>query len=87
MEVMEKNEVATVKKSQNTFAQALGASALVMLFSSSAMAADNITSLGTDASANLSAALTVALAIFAVGIGIVGTFKGYAYLKSGVNKA
>lgn len=74
-------------KKQNTFAQALGATALVMLFSGSAMAADNITSLGTDASANLSAALTVALAIFAVGIGIVGTFKGYAYLKSGVNKA
>lgn len=80
-------KVAVVEKKKNTFAQALGASALVMLFSSSAMAADNITALGTDASANLSAALTVALAIFAVGIGIVGTFKGYAYLKSGVNKA
>lgn len=80
-------KIAVVEKKQNTFAQALGASALVMLFSSSALAADNITSLGTDASANLSAALTVALAIFAVGIGIVGTFKGYAYLKSGVNKA
>lgn len=80
-------KIAVVEKKQNTFAQALGATALVMLFSSSAMAADNITSLGTDASANLSAALTVALAIFAVGIGIVGTFKGYAYLKSGVNKA
>lgn len=80
-------KIAVVEKKQNTFAQALGATALVMLFSGSAMAADNITSLGTDASANLSAALTVALAIFAVGIGIVGTFKGYAYLKSGVNKA
>lgn len=80
-------KLAVVEKKQNTFAQALGATALVMLFSGSAMAADNITSLGTDASANLSAALTVALAIFAVGIGIVGTFKGYAYLKSGVNKA
>lgn len=80
-------EITVVEKKQNTFAQALGATALVMLFSGSAMAADNITSLGTDASANLSAALTVALAIFAVGIGIVGTFKGYAYLKSGVNKA
>lgn len=80
-------EMIVADKKQNTFAQALGATALVMLFSGSAMAADNITSLGTDASANLSAALTVALAIFAVGIGIVGTFKGYAYLKSGVNKA
>lgn len=80
-------EMIVADKKQNTIAQALGASALVLLFSSSAMAADNITSLGTDASANLSAALTVALAIFAVGIGIVGTFKGYAYLKSGVNKA
>ncbi len=80
-------KIAVVEKKQNTFAQALGATALVMLFSGSAMAADNITSLGTDASANLTAALTVALAIFAVGIGIVGTFKGYAYLKSGVNKA
>lgn len=84
---MQKNEMIVADKKQNTFAQALGATALVMLFSGSAMAADNITSLGTDASANLSAALTVALAIFAVGIGIVGTFKGYAYLKSGVNKA
>lgn len=80
-------KIAVVEKKQNTFAQALGATALVMLFSGSAMAADNITTLGTDASTNLSAALTVALAIFAVGIGIVGTFKGYAYLKSGVNKA
>ena len=80
-------KIAVVEKKQNTFAQALGATALVMLFSSSAMAAENITALGTDANANLSAALTVALAIFAVGIGIVGTFKGYAYLKSGVNKA
>lgn len=84
---MKENQMIVAEKKQNTFAQALGATALVMLFSSSAMAADNITSLGTDASANLSAALTVALAIFAVGIGIVGTFKGYAYLKSGVNKA
>ena len=80
-------EMIVADKKQNTFAQALGATALVMLFSGSAMAADNITSLGTDASANLTAALTVALAIFAVGIGIVGTFKGYAYLKSGINKA
>ena len=80
-------EMIVADKKQNTFAQALGATALVMLFSGSAMAADNITSLGTDASSNLEAALTVALAIFAVGIGIVGTFKGYAYLKSGVNKA
>lgn len=84
---MKENQMIVAEKKQNTFAQALGATALVMLFSGSAMAADNITSLGTDASANLSAALTVALAIFAVGIGIVGTFKGYAYLKSGVNKA
>ena len=80
-------KIAVVEKKQNTFAQALGATALVMLFSSNAMAVDNITALGTDASTNLGAALTVALAIFAVGIGIVGTFKGYAYLKSGVNKA
>lgn len=80
-------EIIVVEKQKNTFAKALAASAVVAFFSSSAMAADNITALGTDASANLGAALTVALAIFAVGIGIVGTFKGYAYLKSGVNKA
>lgn len=85
-----KNQVAVAEKTKNTFMQALGATALVALMTSSAFAAegaDNITSLGTDASANLSAALAVALAIFAVGIGIVGTFKGYAYLKSGVNRA
>ena len=82
-----KNQVAVAEKTKNSFVQALGASALIMLMTSSAFAEDNITSLGTDASANLSAALTVALAIFAVGIGIVGTFKGYAYLKSGVNRA
>lgn len=52
-----------------------------------ALAADNITALGADASENITAALTVALGIFAVGIGILGAFKGYAYLKSGVNKA
>lgn len=82
-----KTQVAVAQKAKNSFAQALGASALVMFLSTAAMAEDNITALGTDASANLSAALTVALAIFAVGIGIVGTFKGYAYLKSGVNRA
>lgn len=82
-----KNQVAVAEKTKNTFAQALGASALVMLMTSSAFAVDNVTALGTDASENLTAALTVALAIFAVGIGIVGTFKGYAYLKSGVNRA
>lgn len=82
-----KNQVAVAEKTKNTFVQALGASALVMLMTSSAFAEDNITALGTDAASNLSAALAVALTIFAVGIGIVGTFKGYAYLKSGVNRA
>lgn len=84
---MQKTDLVVSTKQDNTFAKALGASALVMLFSSSAMAADNITALGEGATANISAALTVALAIFAVGIGIIGTFKGYQYLKSGVTKA
>lgn len=83
---MEKTDLVVPVKNNN-FTKALGASALVMLFTSSAMAADNITALGADATSNISAALTVALAIFAVGIGIIGTFKGYQYLKSGVTKA
>lgn len=73
-------------KRKNTFAQAAVASA-VILVTNAALAADNVTALGEGATENISAALTVALAIFAVGIGIIGTFKGYQYLKSGVNKA
>ncbi len=73
-------------KRKNTLVQAAVASAVVLV-TNSAMAVDNITALGEGATANISAALTVALAIFAVGIGIIGTFKGYQYLKSGVNKA
>lgn len=76
--------VVPVKK--NTFAKAVVASA-VILATNAALAADNVTALGEGATENISAALTVALAIFAVGIGILGTFKGYQYLKSGVTKA
>jgi len=76
--------VATRKK--NTLVQAVVAFAVISV-TNSALAVDNITALGEGASANINAALTVALAIFAVGIGIAGTFKGYQYLKSGVNKA
>lgn len=78
--------VAVRTKKRNTFAQAAVASA-VILVTNAALAADNVTALGEGATENISAALTVALAIFAVGIGIIGTFKGYQYLKSGVNKA
>lgn len=84
---MQKTDLVVPAKQTNNFAKALGASALMVLFTSSAMAADNVTALGAGAQENIAAALTVALAIFAVGIGILGTFKGYQYLKSGVTKA
>lgn len=77
--------VAPTKK-RNTLAQAAVAFAVIGA-TNAALAADNVTALGEGATENISAALTVALAIFAVGIGIIGTFKGYQYLKSGVNKA
>lgn len=77
--------VAPTKK-RNTFAQAAVAFAVISV-TNAALAADNITALGETASENITAALTVALGIFAVGIGILGAFKGYQYLKSGVNKA
>lgn len=77
--------VAPAKK-RNTLAQA--ALAVVVISATNvALAADQITSLGETASENMTAALTVAVGIFAVGIGIVGVYKGYQYLKSGVNKA
>ncbi|MGP5505449.1 hypothetical protein [Psychrobacter celer] len=59
----------------------------VIAATNAALAEDNITALGTGVTENISAALTVALGIFAIGVGIIGTFKGYQYLKSGVNKA
>lgn len=77
--------VAPTKK-RNTFAQAAVALAVVTV-TSVASAADSITALGADAGENITAALTVALGIFAIGIGIKGAFKGYEYLKSGVTKA
>lgn len=83
---MQKTDLVVPSKRKNTFAQAAVASA-VILVTNAALAADNVTALGEGATENISAALTVALAIFAVGIGIIGTFKGYQYLKSGVNKA
>lgn len=73
-------------KTPNTLAKAALA-VLVISATNVALAADQITSLGETASENMSAALTVAVGIFAVGIGIVGVYKGYQYLKSGVNKA
>lgn len=82
----EKYQVAAPTKKRNTLAQAAVAFAVVSA-TNAALAEDNITALGTGATENISAALTVALGIFAVGIGILGAFKGYAYLKSGVNKA
>lgn len=78
--------VATRSKGKNTFGKAVVASAVVLM-TNAALAADNVTALGEGATENISAALTVALSIFAVGIGIIGTFKGYQYLKSGVTKA
>lgn len=94
------SELVVVQEKRNAFSR-FGASlkntassvvvAVVTTFgvvaTNSAMAADSITALGEGASENISAALTVALGVFAIGIGILGAFKGYAYLKSGVNKA
>lgn len=78
--------VAPKTRTKNTLAQAAVAFAVISA-TNAAMAADEITALGAGATENITAALTVALGIFAVGIGILGAFKGYAYLKSGVNKA
>lgn len=84
---MQKTDLVVSYNQSNKFAKAGAVAAAVLLFTSNAMAADSITGLGTGASENIAAALTVALAIFAVGIGIKGVFKGYEYLKSGVTKA
>lgn len=66
--------------------QAVVAVAVVAL-TNTAMAAGEITALGEGASDNMSAALTIALGIFAVGVGVIGAFKGYDYLKAGIKKA
>lgn len=78
--------VVAPRKNTTTFAQAALALAVISV-TNVALAADSITALGEGATENISAALAVALGIFAVGIGILGAFKGYQYLKSGVNKA
>lgn len=85
---MSQNTVAVVApaKKRNTLAQAAVAFAVIGV-TNAALAADSITALGEGATENITAALTVALGVFAVGVGIVGAFKGYAYLKSGINKA
>lgn len=78
--------VPTPTKSRATFAQ-VALALVVVSVTNAALAADGITALGASATENMSAALAVALGIFAVGIGILGAYKGYTYLKSGVNKA
>ncbi|MGP5555395.1 hypothetical protein [Psychrobacter celer] len=84
---MSENQVVVAPtKKRNTLAQAAVAFAVIGA-TNAALAEDNITALGTGVTENISAALTVALGIFAIGVGIIGTFKGYQYLKSGVNKA
>ena len=85
---MSENNALTVptKKRTNTFAQAAVAFAVVSV-TNAALAADSITALGEGASENISAALAIALGIFAIGVGIKGAFKGYEYLKSGIAKA
>lgn len=77
--------VAPTKK-RNVVAQAAVAFAVISA-TNAALAADSITALGEGATENITAALTVALAVFAAGIAIMGAFKGYQYLKSGVNRA
>lgn len=83
---MSQNTLVVPSKKRNTLAQAAVAFAVIGV-TNAALAADSITALGEGATENITAALTVALGVFAVGIGILGAFKGYAYLKSGVNKA
>lgn len=78
--------VVAPRRKVTTFSQAVFAVA-VLGATNAALAADMVTALGEGASENMSAALTVAFAVFAVGIGIVGAFKGYSFLKSGVTKA
>lgn len=53
----------------------------------SAFAATEIDNLATTATDYLDAAKTSALAVFAVGIILVGIFKGYSKMKQGINRA
>lgn len=80
------NIVVAPTKKRKTLVQAAVAFGVISA-TNAAMAADSITALGADAGENITAALTVALGIFAIGIGIKGAFKGYEYLKSGITKA
>jgi hypothetical protein len=82
----ELNPLVPVKARKVGFTKVMLA-ALVVSATNAAMAVDNISALGDTASENMSAALVIALGIFAVGVGIVGSFKGYDYLKSGIKKA
>ena len=55
-----------------------------------AQAADglpDLSTLGDTAKTHLTTAASVAFAVFVVGVGIVGLFKGYANLKSGIKRA
>ena len=53
----------------------------------SAFAASELDSLATTATGYLDTAKTSALGVFAVGIILVGIFKGYSKMKQGINRA
>ena len=53
----------------------------------SAFAASELDSLATTATGYLDTAKTAALGVFAVGIILVGIFKGYSKMKQGINRA
>lgn len=53
----------------------------------SAFAASELDTISASATEYLDAAKTSALAVFAVGIILVGIFKGYSKMKQGINRA
>lgn len=79
--------VVTQKPNRVKTAMKLGAAAVTYAVAQSAFAATEIDNLATTATDYLDAAKTSALAVFAVGIILVGIFKGYSKMKQGINRA
>lgn len=79
--------VVTQKPNRVKTAIKLGAAAVTYAVAQSAFAASELDSLATTATGYLDTAKTAALGVFAVGIILVGIFKGYSKMKQGINRA
>ena len=79
--------VVTQKPNRVKTAVKLGAAAVTYAVAQSAFAVTEIDTLGTTATEYLDDAKVTALAVFAVGIVLVGIFKGYSKMKQGINRA